>query len=562
MIYFPTLISIIEVLLVTVPVLLTVAYVTVAERKTMASMQRRLGPNAVGYLGLLQALKGKNINRCYHTTRKLYNPNDTSNIASCKADAIHEAIKELYRDRVALVKVFDKILLATCSDILNLKERSLFFQVLGDTGGIYLIQYKYDLNIYYIGRTIKFENRFRSHIKHKLTDRFHLFATIVGWDSFDFSVIEVCSSEQQGARENWYLQEYLPLLNTNFISKYSETTVYRYLYDILESNRTDTVLNRNKTSISIYAYKYTNSHIDKIFVQYASVNSATKATNIARESIRMYLNTNVPYKGLLFYSKAIENFESITSLVKTSSAGLELDAKLAKKVWIYTLSDNQKSIKKLPFFNDHVRRDTCEQCFVSREKAREFLKVNSNMVRYHIDSLKPGGINGHYLFSKPLSDKELQELVELSIIQAKKPQIKVWAYEAKTLKLINNSAFDSMSKTGDYFNVDYRSISSNLDTKSAVNKNSMWVYFFTSELSATVRDELLNNLTLAKIVTTAVWVYKKEGENIVLINENSPTYVSKLKASTDLGITTKKISKILDTDESYKDLLFYSFPLQ
>src|SRR6187402_2778565 len=55
MLYIPTLISIIEVLLVTVPVLLTVAYVTVAERKTMASMQRRLGPNIVGYYGLLQA---------------------------------------------------------------------------------------------------------------------------------------------------------------------------------------------------------------------------------------------------------------------------------------------------------------------------------------------------------------------------------------------------------------------------------------------------------------------------------------------------------------------------
>ena len=53
--YYPTLISIIEVLLVVVPVLLTVAYITVAERKTMASMQRRLGPNAVGYFGLLQA---------------------------------------------------------------------------------------------------------------------------------------------------------------------------------------------------------------------------------------------------------------------------------------------------------------------------------------------------------------------------------------------------------------------------------------------------------------------------------------------------------------------------
>ena len=55
MLYIPTLISILEVILVSVPVLLTVAYVTVAERKTMASMQRRLGPNIVGYYGLLQA---------------------------------------------------------------------------------------------------------------------------------------------------------------------------------------------------------------------------------------------------------------------------------------------------------------------------------------------------------------------------------------------------------------------------------------------------------------------------------------------------------------------------
>ena len=51
----PTLLSIIEVLLVLLAVLLAVALVTVAERKTMASMQRRLGPNIVGVYGLLQA---------------------------------------------------------------------------------------------------------------------------------------------------------------------------------------------------------------------------------------------------------------------------------------------------------------------------------------------------------------------------------------------------------------------------------------------------------------------------------------------------------------------------
>jgi len=55
LLYLYTIISILEVLLVTIPALLVVAYVTVAERKTMASMQRRLGPNIVGYYGLLQA---------------------------------------------------------------------------------------------------------------------------------------------------------------------------------------------------------------------------------------------------------------------------------------------------------------------------------------------------------------------------------------------------------------------------------------------------------------------------------------------------------------------------
>ena len=55
MIYSSIIISVVEILLVTIPVLLTVAFVTVAERKTMASMQRRLGPNIVGYYGLLQA---------------------------------------------------------------------------------------------------------------------------------------------------------------------------------------------------------------------------------------------------------------------------------------------------------------------------------------------------------------------------------------------------------------------------------------------------------------------------------------------------------------------------
>jgi NADH:ubiquinone oxidoreductase subunit H len=46
--------NLLEVLVVLVPILMTVAFVTIAERKVMAAMQRRCGPNAVGVWGLLQ----------------------------------------------------------------------------------------------------------------------------------------------------------------------------------------------------------------------------------------------------------------------------------------------------------------------------------------------------------------------------------------------------------------------------------------------------------------------------------------------------------------------------
>nr|AZP39721.1 NADH dehydrogenase subunit 1 [Arthonia susa] len=53
--FLSILISILECIIITIPVLLMVAFLTVTERKTMASMQRRIGPNVVGYYGLLQA---------------------------------------------------------------------------------------------------------------------------------------------------------------------------------------------------------------------------------------------------------------------------------------------------------------------------------------------------------------------------------------------------------------------------------------------------------------------------------------------------------------------------
>ena len=46
--------NILKVLIIMLPVLFAVAFMTIIERKQLASMQRRVGPNSVGFYGVLQ----------------------------------------------------------------------------------------------------------------------------------------------------------------------------------------------------------------------------------------------------------------------------------------------------------------------------------------------------------------------------------------------------------------------------------------------------------------------------------------------------------------------------
>jgi NADH-quinone oxidoreductase subunit H len=49
-------ITILKILSIVVPLLIAVAYFTIAERKIMGAIQRRRGPNVIGFIGLLQPL--------------------------------------------------------------------------------------------------------------------------------------------------------------------------------------------------------------------------------------------------------------------------------------------------------------------------------------------------------------------------------------------------------------------------------------------------------------------------------------------------------------------------
>ena len=74
------------------------------------------------------------------------------------------------------------------------------------------------------------------------------------------------------------------------------------------------------------------------------------------------------------------------------------------------------------------------------------------------------------------------------------------------------------------------------------------------------KEELLNNLKIAKNETTSIWVYKKtntEGK-LVLINSYTPSFSSKHLAAKELKISTKTISKFLNIHKDYKGLYFYS----
>ena len=132
--------------------------------------------------------------------------------------------------------------------------------------------------------------------------------------------------------ESYYLQKYLPLLNTIFISNLNDTQTFDSIYEILKLRQLEPNLENKYKGIFIYLYEYINGQLSTRYTTFSSISQLSQHLNISRDTISIYLNTYVPFKGYLFLTDMVENPEIIEKIISDATQGLELDRNVAKKV--------------------------------------------------------------------------------------------------------------------------------------------------------------------------------------------------------------------------------------
>lgn len=181
--------------------------------------------------------------------------------------------------------------------------------------------------------------------------------------------------------------------------------------------------------IPIYLYECVNGQLSTNYIAFNSINQLSKHLSISRETISIYLNTYVPYKGNLFLTDTIEYPEIIDKLVSDATQGLELDRTIAKKVWMYSIKADGTVVKTT---------------YESKGAIAKILNVHHTVINNHLDKWIKGGLEGNYLFSSELDSLELEKLKEISLLRQYN-NLKVWVYDALTLELISD-VFSSMKK--------------------------------------------------------------------------------------------------------------------
>jgi group I intron endonuclease len=586
-------IGLIDVLIILLPVLLAVAFMTLIERKNLAAFQRRTGPNNVGVYGILNPFKKyskkllflalanlwkldyliiyfwlfliyvliilgsiivilislkthdlfsfhfviSNNNGTYDilptflthvllskvkwarvcpaSSNSPYNrrffstaaneSNKTVEDNNKKVEPLNEAINKLEekaKSKGIELKPLNATPLHSIHNILDVTERQKLYEKLRNTGeqlgGIYAIQYKYNPNIFYIGRAFEFSSRFASHITNLSKDArlftSNLFYNFVksagGWDNFTFHIIEFLPKNipLQIAQENFYFMKCNPILNTMSSGRYNPKKNLNK--DPMSNNKQNNTLEtKNKNSRRaklLWIYKidinsqFNNKNPELLFAFFGNclgLIKSSKITGVDRNIMAKFLDSNRILNGYLFYTSAITNFELTLEQVRRSWS-IYGSRKSSVKVWCYS-KDNQglfKLVTSAPF--DSIR------------EYGKFLGIHDVSAKRYIDLFKPDTKKGLYAFSKPITPEIVNTI--LSNPLKLKPQTQpVYVYDSSTLELINNKPFNSIKEFSSIYKIAKHISLYYLDTEKTTLVNGKLCYLFRSEISNNLKQNLL-----------------------------------------------------------------------
>ena len=360
---------------------------------------------------------------------------------------VKELLANMLPDLLESRSSFSHTKLVTCFNLLDLKERRIFFNEIKNRGPcIYIFTYKHNDKVFYIGKTHDLRLRFNEHKKpihvSKKFDKFHVLAEKLGWDMFTLSVVEFCSKEDLMLRENFYITQYLPILNTQM--------------------KASSCLGQG-LGCQVWAYSYSNKTLTLVDnAPFTSITSAASHFNISTKRLTNHLGTNscINVKGQLW----VYFFRNKLDEVCLKNIVLNKAYNSHKGVWIYKISPEGEVSR---IYNNDLA------AFITHQEGAKAIKISPHTINKYIDSKTP--YKEYYFSSVP---KDIYQ-VKLIFEETANNRKGVWVYKEdlackNKITLLYNQPFNSPYSAGRALNMGEDTIKKYINT----SKSFKGLYFF------------------------------------------------------------------------------------
>lgn len=111
------------------------------------------------------------------------------------------------------------------------------------------------------------------------------------------------------------------------------------LTEKITSLKTTKLTSKSNKPIPIYTYSLHKQGdcevIIPTYIKYNSIGEASKMERIAYGTVLLFKDTNLPFRGKLYYTKLIIDFNSTLGKVNNILKDVELVSNVAQKVWVY-----------------------------------------------------------------------------------------------------------------------------------------------------------------------------------------------------------------------------------